>query len=133
MLNQVKKLLFEQALALGTNVGVRFIPGAPGVEIPTCADTAEPTLFLYGLNMARPIPDLRVEEDGIHATLAFGREEHLTFVPWTAVAAIGGDSFGAVFALSPTVPVQVEPTIEPVNEATPVRPGPRLRLVRGDG
>lgn len=40
----------------------------------------------YGLNMAKPIEDLQVDDTGIHATLSFGGLGwHKTFVPWEAV------------------------------------------------
>ena len=40
----------------------------------------------YGLNMAKPIEDLQVDDTGIHATLSFGGLGwHKTCVPWEAV------------------------------------------------
>ena len=40
----------------------------------------------YGLNMAKPIEDLQVDDTGIHATLSIGGLGwHKTFVPWEAV------------------------------------------------
>ena len=42
--------------------------------------------LVYGLDMAKPIPDLVIDEAGIHATLSFGGLGwHKTFVPWEAV------------------------------------------------
>jgi hypothetical protein len=39
----------------------------------------------YGLDMAVPITDLVVTENGVAATLSFSREPYHTFVPWKAV------------------------------------------------
>lgn len=48
----------------------------------------------YGLNMPIPIPDLKVDESGISATLSFGREPFATFVPWEAVVGFASESSG---------------------------------------
>lgn len=39
----------------------------------------------YGLNLANPIPDLDVGDDGISATLSFNRVPFKTFIPWAAI------------------------------------------------
>lgn len=48
----------------------------------------------YGLNMPIPIPDLKVDESGISATLSFDREPFVTFVPWEAVVGFASESSG---------------------------------------
>ena len=69
----------------------------PGVELPEMA-WASPMLgapataiLAYGLDMAKPIPDLEITDDGIAATLSFSNTPIKTFVPWDAVAGIQGD------------------------------------------
>lgn len=42
----------------------------------------------YGLNMPKPIPDLVIDVKGILATLSFGNEPYMTFVPWAAVTGL---------------------------------------------
>jgi hypothetical protein len=52
----------------------------------------------YGYHFAPPIPDLMVDDDGIHATLSFNRLPFQTFVPWSAVYLIADfDGNGAVW------------------------------------
>jgi hypothetical protein len=47
-----------------------------------------PCMFVYGLNLPNPIPDLTCDQQGIRATLSFNQTPHLTFVPWAAVLCI---------------------------------------------
>ena len=52
----------------------------------------------YGYHFTPPIPDLIVDDDGIHATLSFNRLPFQTFVPWSAVYLIADfDGNGAVW------------------------------------
>lgn len=59
-------------------------------------DTADPDVVLpsyltglisleYGLDMVKPIPDLRIDRAGVLASLSFKDSEFMTFVPWSAV------------------------------------------------
>ena len=55
-------------------------------------DNSQRYMFLrYGLDQAKPIPDLEITDEGIRATLSFGNTPIKTFVPWDAVAGIQGD------------------------------------------
>jgi hypothetical protein len=126
----LKKLFFEQALTLG-EVAVRFFPSTPGVEIPEFIDPMSVQAFIYGLNQPVPIPDLDIGEEGIRGTLSIGRRPYMTFVPWTAVVAMGGVDFGIVFPV-----VEAQLAVESVSkekaaETAPSVPTgrPTLRLV----
>ena len=57
----------------------------------------------YGMAMAVPIDDLKIDEGGISATLSFSRAPFQTFVPWEAVAAIEG--------LDPKPPEKIRPKL----------------------
>jgi len=59
-----------------------------GAEVPEHLRKPGGLGLLYGLNLAIPIPDLTVTEEGIAGTLSFDREPFETFVPWEAVAAV---------------------------------------------
>ena len=39
----------------------------------------------YGYSLVPPIPDLRIDEHGISATLSFNRIPFATFIPWSAI------------------------------------------------
>ena len=56
-----------------------------GVKVPEEHTSNRHLVLQYGQNMPIPIPDLKVDDDGITATLSFSRTPHRTFVPWTAV------------------------------------------------
>jgi len=43
----------------------------------------------FELEPVVPIPDLVADREGISATLSFGREPYVTFVPWSAVIMMG--------------------------------------------
>src|SRR6202022_5111453 len=51
-----------------------------------------PQLVLQvGLSMPVPIPDLRLDDDGLSCTLSFNRAPFFCVVPWTSVFAMVGD------------------------------------------
>lgn len=51
-----------------------------------------PQLVLsIGLDLPIPIPDLRVDEDGVFGTLSFGGAPYACSVPWSAVFAMVSD------------------------------------------
>src|SRR5689334_10723009 len=63
----------------------------PGVIVPPQL-RGEPHLVLqYGHDLPIPIPDLEVDEYGVHATLSFSRAAHRTVVPWSAVYVVACD------------------------------------------
>ena len=82
---ELAKESFERLLCHG---GVRvLIDGeSDGVVLP--AGLRKPIVIEYELEPVVPIPDLVVDDDGIHATLSFSREPRRTFVPWSGVVAI---------------------------------------------
>ena len=63
----------------------------PGVIVPQPL-RGEPHLVLqYGHDLPIPIPDLEIDEYGVHATLSFSRAAHRTVVPWSAVYVVACD------------------------------------------
>ena len=63
----------------------------PGVIVPEQL-RGEPHLVLqYGHDLPIPIPDLEVDDYGVHATLSFSRAAHRTVVPWSAVYVVACD------------------------------------------
>jgi stringent starvation protein B len=59
----------------------------------------QPQLVLQiGLNMPVPIPDLRLDEEGLSCTLSFNRSPFFCSVPWASVfAMVGEDGRGMVW------------------------------------
>lgn len=123
-----KRSFFEVALGRWPVVQVHFLDH-PGLRVPGPCRPANrlitvgseqaigmvPVIFEYGLDLPVPIPDLKITEEGISATLSFSREPHPTFVPWDAVVKIGRKF--------------VEGSSEQPGQAAPVRERPKLKLV----
>jgi hypothetical protein len=103
----------EVALALleGPSMFVHLDPRQKGVVVPKWF-LGKPQLVLQlGLNMAIPIPDLRVEDEGISCTLSFNRAPFWCRLPWEAVyALVGEDGRGMVWPqdVPPEVALQMQ-------------------------
>lgn len=84
------KAVFEKALSDYYSVYLA-ISCHTGVIMPNYLKTTEwlagnsVVRLEYGLDMAVPITDMEITNDGVKATLSFARELHRTYVPWEAV------------------------------------------------
>ena len=83
----------EVALALleRSSVHLHLDPRVQGVVVPTWLKKGAQLVLQVGLNMPVPIPDLRLDEDGMSCTLSFNRSPFFCIVPWQSVFAIVGD------------------------------------------
>ena len=108
-----------------------------GVRLPDrfCADGH--VRLDYGYHFTPPIPDLTIDDYGIHATLSFNRQSFGTFVPWSAIYLIADfDGNGAVW--QDDIPADLldkgdmSPTAEvPPKPDPPKKPRPsHLKLVK---
>lgn len=134
---------FGHMLKTGNVVVVVLDSRRPDVELPAEHKSAPGLVLHYGLNMARPIPDLFADEEGISGTLSFNQCPVQTFVPWSAVYAMFiPDVAGAFWQddCPPDVKVKGPPPLSIVPAEDPVRtmpedpipterPRPNLRLV----
>jgi stringent starvation protein B len=92
-----------------------------GVVVPECFGKEPHLILQYGHDLPIPIPDLEIDEEGVHATLSFSRREHLTYVPWSAVYAVTGvDGRGILFAED--VPSDVSVIAAPAADSAPAAP-----------
>lgn len=88
-----------RALLLRGSVFVHLDPRRPGVLVPARLRHQAQVVLQIGLDMPVPIPDLRVDEEGIFGTLSFKGIPFSCFVPWNAVfALVGEDSKGMVWS-----------------------------------
>ncbi|WP_437607950.1 ClpXP protease specificity-enhancing factor SspB [Sorangium sp. So ce834] len=80
------------------SVFIHLDPRRPGVSVPKWF-TGQPQLILQvGMNMAIPIPDLKVDDDGISCTLSFNRAPFWCRLPWHAIwALVSEDQRGMVW------------------------------------
>ena len=113
-------------LQAADSVYVNFDPRRDGVVVPPQLKRQPRVVLQYGMNMAIPIPDLDVGEEGIGATLSFDRMPTWTFVPWSAVFAIvSQDQRGMLWEADVPREVQVEQKKQPAPAPTavPDKPG----------
>src|SRR5579859_3837669 len=124
----------EVALALleRSNVDVYLDPRAKGVVVPP-QFRKEPRLILkIGLNMPVPIPDLRLDDEGMSCTLSFNRAPFFCVVPWPSVfAMVGDDGRGMIWPddVPPEVQAQGQ---QPRTDAKRDVRRPQLEAVRNE-
>jgi len=88
-----------RALLLRGSVFVHLDPRRPGVLVPARLRTQAQVVLQVGLDMPVPIPDLRVDDEGIFGTLSFKGIPFTCFVPWNAIfALVGEDAKGMVWS-----------------------------------
>ena len=83
----------DVALALldGPSMLVHLDPRRPGVVVPKWFKNQPSLVLQLGLNLAVPIVDLEVTDDGISCTLSFNRAPFWCDLPWAAVYALVGE------------------------------------------
>jgi stringent starvation protein B len=130
----------EVALALleGPSMYVHLDPRRPGVLIPPRFRDKPQLVLQIGLNMFVPIPDLKVDDEGITCTLSFDRAPFWCRMPWSAVyALVGEDGRGMMWPndIPPEVvaqmqnPQQQQPQQREAPKAPSKRPRPKLSAV----
>lgn len=90
----------EVALALleRSSVYVHLDPRQPAVAVPPWFKKQPQLVLQIGLNMPVPIPDLRLDDQGMSCTLSFNRSPFFCVVPWSSVfAMVGEDGRGMVW------------------------------------
>lgn len=108
---------------------IHLDPRREGVVVPQWF-TGQPQLVLQvGLNMAIPIPDLKVDEKGISCTLSFNRAPFWCCIPWKAIyALVGEDGRGGVWAEDVPPEIQLQRQGQPQKQPTKRKP-PKLAAV----
>jgi stringent starvation protein B len=90
----------EVALALleRSSVFVHLDPRQVEVSVPASFKKQPQLVLQVGLNMPVPIPDLRLDDEGLSCTLTFSRVPFYCVVPWSSVfAMVGDDARGMVW------------------------------------
>ena len=124
--------LLEQA-----SMYIHLDPRADTVKVPAWFKKQAQLVLQIGLNMPVPIPDLRLDDEGMSCTLSFNRAPFHCTVPWTSVfAMVGDDMRGMVWPddMPPEVAQQsaakapgaaIEPALkQPPPKRTPLREVP---------
>lgn len=120
----------EVALALleGPSMFVHLDPRKAGVRVPPGFINRAELVLQLGLNMAIPIPDLKIDEAGVTCTLSFGGKPFWCKLPWDAVyALVGEDGKGMIWPgdVPPEVAAQMQ-RAAPAPARPARRPRPKL-------
>ena len=111
-----------RALLLRGSVFVHLDPRRAGVLVPTRLRLQAQVVLQVGLDMPVPIPDLRVDDEGVYGTLSFKGVPFTCFVPWSSVfALVGDDAKGMVW--STEMPSEIAAEVD--------REGRRRRAIGG--
>lgn len=114
------------------SVFIHLDPRRPGVSVPKWL-AGQPQLVLQiGLNMAIPIPDLKVDDEGISCTLSFNRSPFWCRLPWHAIwALMSEDHRGMVWPedIPPDLPAPKQQRSSASSPKPAKRPRPRLAAV----
>ena len=96
-------------------------PRIEGTRVPSWLEAQGHLVLEVGLDLAVPIPDLRVHDEGAEGTLVFGDISHFCEMPWRAVfAVLGADGKGMVW------PEDVPPEVAKELEREALRLNPNL-------
>jgi stringent starvation protein B len=131
------------ALLQGPSVYIHLDPRKPEVIVPPWFKKQAQLVLQVGLNMAIPIPDLKVDEQGVTCTLSFNRSPFWCRMPWSAVyALVGEDGRGMVWPSEvpsevaaqmenkAARPATVKPVPSPGTAASPAAAGTRQRAAK---
>jgi hypothetical protein len=95
------------ALLQGPSLFIHLDPRKPEVIVPPHFKKQAQLVLQVGLNMAVPIPDLQVDDEGVTCTLSFNRSPFWCRLPWSAIyALVGDDKRGMIWP--DEVPAEVE-------------------------
>jgi stringent starvation protein B len=105
---------------------IHLDPRADSVQVPAWFKKQPQLVLQVGLNMAVPIPDLHVDEQGLSCTLSFNRSPFFCMIPWRAVFALVGEK-GQAMVWAEDVPAEVAAQAQAQKQ--PERPRGHLRSV----
>jgi stringent starvation protein B len=115
------------ALLQGSSLYIHLDPRKTEVVVPLHFKKQAQLVLQVGLNMAVPIPDLQVDDEGVTCTLSFNRSPFWCRLPWSAVyALVGDDKRGMIWP--DEVPAEVESAQRQQGPEAPAAPkgrGPR--------
>src|SRR5580658_10706399 len=117
----------DVALALleRSSLSVHLDPRTTEVVVPPGFKKQPQLVLQVGLNMPVPIPDLRLDDEGMSCTLSFSRTPFYCVVPWPSVfAMVGEDGRGMVWPDDVPPEIAAQATVRPAEQ-----PAPRARPV----
>jgi hypothetical protein len=121
------------ALLAEASVFIHLDPRGPVVRVPPWFKNQPQLVLQVGLNMAVPIPDLEVGDDGITCTLSFSRRPFFCSIPWKAVFGLVGEG-GPGLVWPDDVPVEVAAQVQAQGQKQPgqKQPGQKPQAKKGE-
>jgi len=105
-----KRDVADQLLEKGS-IFIHMDPRREKVQCPPWLKSSPRLVLQVGLDMAIPIPDLRIDDEGIFGTLSFSCTPIRCFCPWEAIfALVSDDGVGQMWPES--MPAEVVAEIE---------------------
>jgi stringent starvation protein B len=117
-----------RSLLVRGHLFVHLDPRVAGVRVPEYLQRQPQLVLQVGFDMPVPVPDLRVEREGLGATLSFQRTPFPCWVPWRAVFALldeGGQ--GVLWPESLPAEIAAEVSAEMDRSGRAKEPAPRAR------
>jgi hypothetical protein len=105
-----KRDVANQLLRKGS-LFIHLDPRVTDVVVPPWLRHQAQLVLQVGLDMPIPIPDLRVDENGIFGTLSFSRTPFACNVPWSAIFALVGDE-GRGMVWPESMPAEIVAEVE---------------------
>jgi hypothetical protein len=105
-----KRDVANQLLRKGS-LFIHLDPRVNDVVVPPWLRHQAQLVLQVGLDMPIPIPDLRVDEQGIFGTLSFSRTPFACNVPWNAIFALVGDE-GRGMVWPESMPAEIVAEVE---------------------
>ena len=105
-----KRDVANQLLRKGS-LFIHLDPRVNDVVVPPWLRHQAQLVLQVGLDMPIPIPDLRVDENGIFGTLSFSRTPFACNVPWNAIFALVGDE-GRGMVWPESMPAEIVAEVE---------------------
>lgn len=97
---QLKRRIIEDLLKDESFIMVIVDVTFDGLLLPkSLLETREPVGLNIGYDMAIPIPDLVIDDEGIKGTLSFSRTPSYCVIPWGAIAQLSHDNEHLVWVL----------------------------------
>src|ERR1700754_1466167 len=90
---------------------IHLDPRVSDVIVPPWLRHQAQLVLQVGFDMPIPIPDLKVDDDGVFGTLSFSRTPFACTVPWNAVFALVGDE-GRGMVWPDSMPAEIVAEVE---------------------
>ncbi len=117
------------ALLQGPSLFIHLDPRKTEVMVPAYFKKQPQLVLQVGMNMAIPIPDLKVDDEGVSCTLSFNRRPFWCRLPWSAIyALVGEDMKGMIWP--DEVPSEVAAQRDGKSPQQAAAPGARTRPAR---